>query len=296
MNNNTMNSKGSRKFFASMLAVAALTMAASGVSLAQAQTQTSDSGDRLTAHFSDPNQPGTVRVSLVNGGVAVKAYDGKDVIVEEHSRDGDPVRPPEARPSPGMHRIFGGGAGLSADVENNVIDINTDSVFRTVDLAITVPVHTSLSVKTVGNGSISVNGVDGDIDITEVNGTITLTNVSGSAVAHTINGRLEATFNRLTPGKPVALSSMNGDIDVTFPPDAKATLNLHADRGGVYSDFDVQFVHSGGPSTTEDSEDGRHHHMRMMGGAHATINGGGADVQLSNFNGNIYIHKSGAAR
>ena len=38
---------------------------------------------------------------------------------------------------------------------------------------------------------------------------------------------------------PMAFANLNGDVDVTFPADLKATVRLHADNGEIYSDFDV---------------------------------------------------------
>lgn len=261
--------------------------------LAQSQPQAGDGVDRLTVHLSDPTRPGSVKANLLNGSITVKTYDGKDIKLEARAGDWGPM-PGEEPPHPGMHRFSVGTTGLTADEENNEVDVTTDSVFRFVDLTLTVPVRTSLSLRTVNGGGISVSGVDGDVDATVVNGPITLTDISGSTVAHSINGHLTATFTHLNPSKPIAFSSMNGDIDVTFPPDAKATFSLHSQRGGVYSDFDIQFTNSQGEPAVESSGDHGKYHLRVGGGVYATINGGGDSVQLSNFNGNIYIHKAGA--
>ena len=258
---------------------------------AQTQPQLGDGVDRLSVHLSDPTRSGVVKVSLLNGSIAVKTYDGKDINIEARPREEPAGRIEEARP--GVHRFSVGTTGLTADEENNEVRISTDSLFRFVDLTLTVPVHTSLWLRSVNAGSISVTGGDGDRDISVVNGAVTLTDISGSTVAHTINGPLSATFARLNPAKPVAFSSINGQLDVTFPPDVKANLNLHAARGGVFSDFDLQLQNSLGQSIQEGSETGAKYHIRFGGGVHATINGGGADIQLSNFNGNIYIHKAG---
>jgi DUF4097 and DUF4098 domain-containing protein YvlB len=260
--------------------------------LGQSQPQTGDGVDRLTVHLSDPTRPGAVDVKLVNGSVTVKAYDGKDINVEARLRDEPHMHLEE--PRPGMHRLSVGTTGLTVDEDNNNISVTTDSVFHTVDVTLTVPVHTSLSLRTVNGGGITVAGVDGDLDATVVNGPITLTDISGSTVAHTINGHLVATFRHLNESKAIAFSSMNGDIDVTFPPDSKANLSLHSQRGGVFSDFDVKFSRSFG-ETTEGPENSGRYQWRIGGGVYATINGGGETVQLSNFNGNIYIHKAGAS-
>ena len=132
--------------------------------------------------------------------------------------------------------------GLNVEAENNQVRISTDAIQRTVDVTITVPVHTSLSLKTVNDGNILVTGVDGELDIDNINGDVALKNVSGSVVAHALNGKVLATLNRVDPQKNMAFSSLNGDIDVTFPADLKANVNMRTDNGEVYSDFDVQLV------------------------------------------------------
>ena len=38
--------------------------------------------DRATVPFSDPSRPKSLHASLINGGITVKGYDGKDAIVE----------------------------------------------------------------------------------------------------------------------------------------------------------------------------------------------------------------------
>jgi len=38
--------------------------------------------DRVTVPFSDPARPKSLHASLINGGITVKGYDGKDAIVE----------------------------------------------------------------------------------------------------------------------------------------------------------------------------------------------------------------------
>jgi DUF4097 and DUF4098 domain-containing protein YvlB len=273
-----------------VMAGLALSLNATG-SEAQAQVQASDGTDRLTIHLSDPSRPGSVKASQVRGGITVKGYDGKDILIEARARDEAPVHT-----EPGMHRLSVGTTGLTAEEDNNEVNITTDSVMHLVDLTITVPMHTSLSLHAVTDGNISVTGVDGDIEVSMVNGTVTLTNISGSTVTHSVNGKILATFAHVNPGKAMAFSSINGQIDVTFPADLKANLSLHSERGDVFSDFDVQLQRSQSPPIVEDSgtTNGKYR-VKTDGSVHGTINGGGADIQMNNLNGNIYIRKAGAA-
>jgi DUF4097 and DUF4098 domain-containing protein YvlB len=173
------------------------------------------------------------------------------------------------------------------------VRISADSIQRTVDLTISVPVKTSLSLKTVNDGNIVVTGVDGEMDVDDVNGSVTLNRVSGSAVAHALNGRVLATFNRVD-AKPMAFSSLNGDIDVSLPPGTKANLSMRTDNGEVFSDFDVQ-LQSSAPQQVEDGRSqGGKYRVKIDKNVRGAINGGGPEIQLKNFNGNIYIRKTGA--
>jgi Putative adhesin len=258
---------------------------------ARGQTQTSAGADHVSVTLSDPARPALVKASLVNGGITVKAYDGKEVIVEARARNHE-----STRSDTNMKRIIVSSTGLSIEEENNEVRISTDSVMRPIDLTISVPVHTSLKLSAVNSGDIVVTGVDGELDVNDVNGSVTLNNVSGSAVAHALNGRLLATFARVNQ-KPMAFSSLNGDIDVTFPADLKANLSLTSDRGEILSDFDVQIQPSAPQQTVEDGrKNGGKYRVRIDKTVHGTINGGGPELQFTNFNGGIYIRKAGAPR
>jgi len=251
---------------------------------------TAQAQDRVPVPLSDPSRPAFVKASLLNGSITVKAYEGKEVIVEARARQG------ESRASGGMKRVPIVSTGLSVEEENNQVNINADSVQRPIDLTISVPVHTSLHLRTVNDGDISVTGVDGELDVNDVNGEVTMTNVSGNAIAHALNGKVLVTFNRIN-GKPMAFSSLNGDIDVTFPADLKANVSLASDRGDVFSDFDVQMQSRAPQQVVEDSRGkGGRYRVHIDKAIRCTINGGGQEIQFKNFNGSIYIRKAGATK
>ena len=288
----TMNSQTQR--FPSLVIAALVPWVALAPAAARGQTPAPSGGDRVPVTLSDPSHPALVKASLVNGGITVKAYDGKEVIVEARARNRDRD---SARSDSNMKRIIVSSTGLSVEEENNEVRINTDSYMRPIDLTISVPVHTSLKLRAVNSGDIVVSGVDGELDVNDVNGSVTLNNVSGSAVAHALNGRLLATFTRVSPQKPMAFSSLNGDIDVTFPADLKANLSLKSDRGEILTDFDVQVQSAPVQQTVEDGRThGGKYLVRIDKTVHGTINGGGPEYQFTNFNGGIYIRKAGAPR
>jgi Putative adhesin len=274
------------------LAVIAAVILGTGAEKASGQGQTQTGGDRIPVTLSDPSRPARIKAGLINGGITVKAYEGKEVVVEararnrESSREGGPKR--LAIPLT---------TGLSVEEENNEVNVNTDSYMHPIDLAISVPVHTSLKLSAVNDGDIVVTGVDGELDVDDVNGSVTLNNVSGSAVAHALNGHLHATFTRVDPQKAMAFSSLNGDIDVTFPADLKANVSIRSDRGDVFSDFDVQLRAAASQPEVEDSRGhGGKYRVKIDKTVHGTINGGGSEIQFTNFQGQIYIRKAGNPR
>ncbi len=278
---------------AAAAAALALTLTASRAhSQGSTSASTSSGGDHVSINLSDPARPALVKASLVNGSITVKGYDGKEVVVEARARNRETSRS-ESNPK----RIAISSTGLSVEEENNDVRIGTDSYMRAVDLTISVPVHTSLKLRAVNDGDITVTGVEGELDVDDINGSVTLNNVSGSAVAHALNGRLLATFTRVNPQKPMAFSSLNGDIDVTFPADLKANVSIRSDRGDVFSDFDVQLQAASAQPVVEDGRGkGGKYRVKIDKTVHGKINGGGPEFQFTNFQGQIYIRKAGTPR
>ena len=265
---------------------------ATSVLFAVAQPLSAQSDNRVTVPLSDPLRPVNLRAHLVSGSITVKGADVKEVLVEAKARGGEESH--TSGRAAGMKQIPMTSTGLNIEAENNNVRISTDSYQRTIDLTITVPTHTSVSLHTVNDGNIVVSGIDGELDINDVNGEVDLKNIGGSVVAHALNGHVVATFNRIDPQKPMAFSSLNGDIDVTFPADLKANVSLRTDNGEVYSDFDVKVLPNAPQQTVEDNRrNGGKYKVKIDKNVRGTINGGGQEIQFKNFNGNIYIRKAG---
>ena len=290
----TMN-KQTRRFSSILsagLALGAIAAVALGPSAEKALAQGQAGGDRIPVTLSDPSRPARVKVSLVNGGITVKAYEGKEVVVEARVRNRE-----NSRNEGGPKRLTISSTGLSVEEESNEVNINTDSYMHPIDVTVSVPVHTALKLRAVNDGDIVVTGVDGDLDVDDVNGSVTLNNVSGSAVAHALNGHLNATFTKVDPQKAMAFSSLNGNIDVTFPADLKANVSIRSDQGNVFSDFDVQLKAASSQPVVEDGRGhGGKYRVKIDKTVHGTINGGGPEIQFRNFQGQIYIRKAGNPR
>jgi DUF4097 and DUF4098 domain-containing protein YvlB len=246
--------------------------------------------EQLTVALSAPGKPGSLEVSLVNGSIRVTGYSGKDVVIDAAPRASKHV---SASPSnaTGLRRIAAGNSlNLTAEQKNNHVEISTESWKGPVDLAIKVPRNFSLKVSTVNDGDITIDNVAGELEVTNVNGYIKLLQVAGSAVANTVNGDLTATFTSTTAGAPMAFSTLNGKVDVTMPARVSAALKMKSERGSVYSDFDVA-LSKGQPKATRSAQNGVSR-LSTDDWTYGKINGGGAEVMMKTFNGDIYLRKA----
>jgi DUF4097 and DUF4098 domain-containing protein YvlB len=251
-----------------------------------------NTGDRITVPFSDAAKPRTVIVKMIQGGITVRGYEGRDAMVETSSRSGSSSRH-NSRPSnvpEGMHRIDNNSGGLDITEENNIITIH-GGVMHSSDVVLQVPSQTSLKLETLNGGAIVVENISGEIDAQNMNGAVTITNVSGSVVANSMNGKVNVSLNKVTPNKPMSFSTMNGTIDVTLPADMKANLKMKTDNGDIWTDFDVKLDASHAPTVEDSRKSGGRYHVRVDKAMYGSINGGGPEIQFVTSNGSIVIHK-----
>ena len=248
--------------------------------------------DRVTVPLSDPARPGTLHVGLVTGEITVTGRDIKEVIVEIHGATTRERPPPdEAR---GLRRLTQQPT-VSIEEQNNRVEIVAPPT-RMVALEIQVPKKTHLELSTVNNGRILVEGVEGELEISNVNGQIELNDVGGAVVAHTVNGRVLATLQRITPDKPMAFTSLNGAVDVTLPRDLKANVKLRTDNGSAFTDFDLQMLPQSSRAVIEDSNNPRgRYRVKVNNVIYGAVNGGGPEIEMRTFNGNIYLRKAGGS-
>jgi putative adhesin len=246
--------------------------------------------ETVTATFSDPSRPGLLKINILNGGIVVKGHSTNDVVVEMKGGGGRP-KPRNTR-SDGLRRIDSTGNALSVEENNNVITVAIRDFGRSGNLEIQVPLKTNLNLKALNGGDIVVEGVEGEIEVSNTNGGVVLNNVAGSVLAYSMNGRVLASLREIAANKPMALSSMNGSVDVTLPSNVKANLKMSSNNGEAYSDFDIQLS----PNSSPANDTFRNRAGRGRGSVgktlNGTINGGGPDFDLRTLNGNIYIRKA----
>jgi len=259
---------------------------------------------RLTVPLSDPAKPATLEVSLVMGSVHVVAGKAGEVVLEASAaRDDqgqdDAMAPAIAgrtsdradREHPHMHKIPNATLDLTADEDHNRVRVSTSSFMHALDLEIQVPPESSLKLSTVNDGDIEVAGVGGDLDLHNTNGDIRVEDARGPVTATTVNGDVKVVFSGQMAAAPMAFSTLNGDVDLTLPPTAKANVRLRSDNGDIYSDFDVAL--SPAPAKIEQDQAKGKYRVSIAKELTGTIAGGGPELFLKTFNGDILLRKAG---
>lgn len=257
----------------------------SAVALAQG------TGDRITVPFSDPARPRTVKGSLINGCFSVEGYDGKELVVETRDGGDSGGRHRTPRGAEGLKRIDSSTYGLTVEEESNTITIHGPAS-HSINVMLRVPREATVKLNCLNGGEIRVAGISGDLELDNTNGGVSVTNVSGSVLAHSLNGKVLVALDRVTPNKPMSFSSLNGDIDVTFPADTRATLRMKSDNGEIYSDFEVKLQPNASQPVVEDARNrGGKYRVKLDKSTVGTINGGGPDIAFKTMNGNIFVRQ-----
>lgn len=246
-------------------------------------------GGEFAVPLSDPSKRARLKVHLNSGSITVKGTARKDVLVKyTPSKEGDHDHDDRGSRE-GLKRLSSGTIDLEVSEEGNEVKVNSDTWNNGVEVEIETPSGVDLDLHTYNDGEIRVSAIQGDVEITNYNGEITATGISGSVVATTYNGEIVVTFDKVTPDKPMSFSTYNGDIELTLPAATKATLKMKTYQGEVYTGFDVALTKSGPVQKTE-TRPGTYK-VVVDEWLKGDINGGGPELTMKNYNGDIYVRK-----
>ena len=237
-------------------------------------------GDELTENFSQsyPLSPtGRVSIANINGNVHINVWDQGSVKVDAVKRAYSQQRLSE----------------VSIDVQNtpdsvhistrypqdrNYSGRNREDRSASVEYTLTVPRRARLDGAELVNGSLDVNGVQGDVNMSLVNGNVKASGMGGDVKISTVNGGVEANVAALDSSKSVKVNSVNGSITIWLPSGANAEVKASTLHGPITNDFGL---------TVDDGQYVGH-------SLHGTIGSGGAQIKLNNVNGPIAIKRAGA--
>lgn len=250
-----------------------------------------DIREEMTIPLSNPGQPGKLECRLVNGSIKITGYAGNEVqvIATQPMKKISVVTETDDPEKAGMKKITSNSFNITAEENENVVEIHSQSILSTINLEIMVPENFDLEVGTVNNGDLLVENVEGKLEVSNVNGSVTLTNVSGSVVTNTVNGKVKVTMNRVDAGTPMSFVTLNGDVDVTIPGSVKATAKMNSATGDIYTDFDVDFEQKRMKADQSEGQDV--YKISIDEYVSGMLNGGGPEYVFKTFSGDIYLRK-----
>lgn len=276
--------------------------------------------NEFTVPLSDPTKRGKLKANINYGSITVKGTARKDVLVKyksveddeendhddnnDHDDDDDNENGnhnhrvdvkvnanghDKSKSKDGLKRISGSGIDLEVSENANAVKVHSDSWNHKINLEIEVPAGFDLDVSTYNDGDLLITNIQGQLELTNYNGEITALNISGSVVATSYNGEIKATFDKVKEGAPMSYSTFNGDIDITFPATLKASLKMKTEQGEILTGFDIN-IKSSGPIQKKDAKSGVYK-VVVDEWKYGDINGGGAEISMKNYNGDIYVRK-----
>jgi DUF4097 and DUF4098 domain-containing protein YvlB len=209
---------------------------------------------------------GRISLSNINGAVHITAWDRNEVQV-------DAVKRGATREALDEAQIVIDSAPGSISIRTRYQEHHKRET-ASVEYTLKVPRRARLHAIEAVNGAVDVSGVSGDVKISSVNGPVTAKNLAGGeARLSTVNGTLEASFDKLSGASSIALDTVNGSISLAIPDRSNADFHASTVHGRISSDFGVRETHSHGP-----------------GGSYSgQIGSGGAHIKLSSVNGGIRI-------
>jgi DUF4097 and DUF4098 domain-containing protein YvlB len=215
------------------------------------------------------NAGATVELREANGRIHVEAVDGHEVSINA-TRIAKGPNDEAAKSALADVRINESATADKVDIDSNSAIGVSFRVSRRVDYDVKMPRDAQLTIKTT-NGEIRVRSVAGFVKIETVNGDIELTGVERGADVSAINGRVQIEMASVGEGG-VRCKTTNGQIVVTLPANAKATLAARVVNGVVHTE-------NLSVASSESS-------FRRLD---ATLGGGGPEIRLDTTNGEVRI-------
>jgi DUF4097 and DUF4098 domain-containing protein YvlB len=249
--------------------------AATNTSPDQPQTR----GDELTEEFHQSyplSATGRVSIANINGGVRIAVWDQNEVKVDAVKKASERERLDEVK-------IEVVNTADSVRIKTKYPDqtFNEQGSRRynnpaSIEYTLTIPRKAQLDSAELVNGSLDIEGAEGDVKAACVNGQIKANGLMGEVKLSTVNGGVEATIVRLDDTKGVSLNSVNGTIVLIIPANASAQVKANTVHGAITNDFGLQ---------VNDGQYVGHDLSGQIG------SGGGPRVRLSNVNGPISIKR-----
>jgi len=219
---------------------------------------------------------GRVSVSNINGSITVEAWDRNEVKLEAVKTADSKETLAEVQ-----LRIDAKPDSFSVETDyDNWKDRGKEGWNRKrkveVQFRLMVPRGAILDEIETVNGSVTVSNFTNQTKVSAVNGTVNATNLRGTANLSTVNGTVTAGFDRLDTGSRISLETVNGQVNLSIPSDASATLKADSVNGNISNEFGLPV------------RKGKYVGRDMYG----RVGGGDVKIELSSVNGGLTIGRN----
>jgi hypothetical protein len=239
--------------------------------------------EQVTLSLTRPGDPGVLILGHGKGNIRITGYDGEVVFIEAFLRYPD-------EDEGGRRPVSNHALQLRAIEKENVVHVSTNSTERTIDLVIRVPRFFSLQLEKQDQGDVDVHGLNGEMDLSSLSGDVRVTGIEGSAVVYTVDGDIRVEFSRFSANVPMAFSSVEGAIQVAFPPDAAFYAKMKSDYGNLFSDFSLELEKRKAEGGRSDRTGISRIYLEEW--TYGRVNGGGAELLFRTVNGDITLQKN----
>lgn len=266
--------------------------------------QAADKNYSLT--LTDPSKPAQVDIELRNGSVTIIGYEGNTIeisattspskhdaqtklekkikrkIIQGMTRGKEPT----VRSVKGLKPIKLATMHLEIEEQDNEVDIVSETSNQHVALVIKVPYQSSIDAEVYLGGGISVDNISGNLELEAYQGEVIAKGVSGPIVAETATDDIVIELAQFNDTTPTSLTSQTGNIDITLNSDTKANINVKTYQGEIFSGLANDFIAT---DRIEEKNNGKKKKIIVAGALQAKVNGGGQDISLATYTGNLYI-------
>ncbi|HVS64730.1 MAG TPA: hypothetical protein VMT85_14640 [Thermoanaerobaculia bacterium] len=277
---------------------AAATLLAADPGAAAAETRSSRTFEESFAPSDGPFE--ALVVDNVHGSIEVRAHDRDTVemsvtetIIARTERAAERAREEvrlETSGRDGVVDLFVDGPFRDSRDRERWSD-RRDPGYRVVyDFVLRVPRRLDIDLRTVTDGEIDVAGVEGSFHLRNVNGGVRLLESAGAGTLETVNGGIVASF-LVAPRDEIEAHTINGDIELAFPPDLAADVQFKSMNG----EMRVAARERGGWDLTavppqvrvEDRHDGTRYRLDRW--STWRIGAGGPTLRLETLNGDVIL-------
>ncbi len=239
-----------------------------------------DDNKSIIVPLSKPNDSGVLSLNLNSGKINITGHQGNEVVINAQPRE---TKNTKALNNKKLRSKTIKPLEFSIIENDNKVIIGMNDTGTIVDFEIKVPRNFSLNIRLKNNGDIYVEGVNGEFEISNENGNITLVNISGSAIVDTVNKDITINFLEIS-NNAMAFSSLNGNLNITFPKSIQAIMKARSDEGEIFTDFELNKK-----LTLKKSKLSSSNKQNIDEWSIGKVNGGGPMISFKSLNGNITI-------